>query len=397
MQAFVKPTQKQTFMIRAALLLPSLAGLTFLTRRRQTRRHSVAAMATALLSLTSFPSLTNAALPIPGDLLVANSINGNHDGVILQIDPNTGAQTVWASGGYLDEPSSMAFDGLGNLIVADYEGGNTGAIIRINLATGQQTEVATGNWMIGTSSVNVEKAGTYLAINQHDNEDPPSPNIVRIDPTTGAQSVVLNAPARSGSPIANPTNSILDANGNMICANAALDNGTSGIFNINSQTGAVTPISTGGIFASMPPSGISPDPAEPQDILTTCTDISNFSLSEIVSVNILTGQQSVIVNGGLLQVPSALADDPNGDILVANEVHFYTLPGTPGGLYTTASIAAVDPGTGKQTLLSSGGLLYDPGAILYVPEPSSLGLIALVTLSSLRRRQRALSSPSDRQ
>ena len=104
--------------------------------------------------------------------------------------------------------------------------------------------------MIGTSSVNIEKPGTYLAINQVNNNFPPSPNIVRINPTTAAQTVVLNALVETGSPIADPTAAILDTNGNIICANQASGMELSGIFNINSQTKQI-PISTGGIFASM--------------------------------------------------------------------------------------------------------------------------------------------------
>src|SRR5580704_14911142 len=58
--------------------------------------------ATAALALAAFlPTLAFATAPTPGNILVADSEDGNGHGVILQVNPKTGAQSVWASGGFL--------------------------------------------------------------------------------------------------------------------------------------------------------------------------------------------------------------------------------------------------------------------------------------------------------
>jgi hypothetical protein len=321
-----------------------------------------------------FGSVASAALPIPGDFLVADSQNGNGHGLILQVNPNTGAQSVWASGGFLDQPTSLAFDGKGNLIVSDFENGYTGAIIRINLASGQQTEVATGNWMAGTTSVNVEQAGTYVALNDNSVDNPPSPSVVRIDPSTGAQSVIVSAPANSGSPLALPNHSVLDANGNILCTNAADDDGTTGVLKINSQSGAVSVVSSGGNFNTIAPSGILIDPSNSQNLLVSCEDYISPSQSDLLSVNIATGAQTVLATGGPLLAPIAIADDPSGDVFVSNFAHAYTAPGSFTTSFTTASIVRIDPVTGKETVVSSGGNLVTPQGMLYVPEPSSFSV-----------------------
>jgi len=323
---------------------------------------------------------TTAAALIPGDLLVADNENGTYKGEIIQVNPVTGAQSVWASGGYLVQPDDLAFDGKGNLIVADFEFG-FGKIFSINIASGAQTLIASGNNVEGTTSLAIEAAGTYLVTNYNTQMVPPSSNVIRIDPATGNQTVVLNADAQFGSQMALPLNSALDQNGNLLIANVPDGGGVSGILNINSQTGATTVVSSGGIFSTIAPRGIYFNPAHPQDLLVTCDDQSTPSLSELLDVNISTGAQKVLATGGLINYATAVTEDSAGDIFVADQM---------GTGHSSSSIIEISAVNGAMSTIASGGNLSTPQEILFVPvpEPASLGIVAVSSIAMLMRRER---------
>ena len=59
--------------------------------------------------------------------------------------------------------------------------------------------------------------------------------------------------------------------------------------------------------------------------------------------------------------PNGIAIDVNGDIIVSDFGGSFNVP-EPG------SIIKVDPITGAQTIISSGGLLIDPAGIFIVPQ-----------------------------
>ena len=81
--------------------------------------------------------------------------------------------------------------------------------------------------------------------------------------------------------------------------------------------------------------------------------IADFSAlgGAVIKVDPTTGLQTVISSGGMLAEVGSVAIDGNGDILVA------VLDG--------AAIIKIDPATGNQIVLSSGGLLSAP---LVIPE-----------------------------
>ena len=61
---------------------------------------------------------------------------------LIKIHPNTGVQTVIASGPHFSSPGSIALELNGDILVSM---GNT--IIRVNPATGEQTEVSRGGFL----------------------------------------------------------------------------------------------------------------------------------------------------------------------------------------------------------------------------------------------------------
>jgi hypothetical protein len=305
-----------------------------------------------------------AAPLIPGDLLVLDTDNGFGAGKVIEVDPHTGAQTIWASGGYLDQPTAMAFDGKGNLIVTDFENGYSSAIIRINTTTSQQTEISKGGNLVGTVDLAIESAGTYLTLSQHPITYPMSPSIDRINPTTGAQTLVVYAEAWSGSPLSLPQHMVLTPDGNILVSNAEYEDGVTGIFKVNATTGAVSTVATGGIFSSSGgPDGLLLNPTNPNQLYMTVNDLGTPSIDGLYVLNLITGAETAISTGGLLLSSGPVTEGASGDLLVLSK----------------SGVVDVNPTTGVQTLLVSGSSFITPSNVLLIPtpEPATAGLFAL--------------------
>jgi sugar lactone lactonase YvrE len=91
--------------------------------------------------------LTDLIVTKTGRILCASwSSPGGGLGDIVEVDPSTGAQTVFATGGYLVRPGALALSATGALLVLDF--GATigdGRLVRIDLASGQQTLLHSGD------------------------------------------------------------------------------------------------------------------------------------------------------------------------------------------------------------------------------------------------------------
>jgi sugar lactone lactonase YvrE len=323
---------------------------------------------------------------VPGNLLVFDSQSAINE--IIEIDPKAGTQSVWESGGFLQHPTDMAFDGSGNVIVSDLDSG----IIRINIATGQQTQVASGNFLTAPVAINVGNAGNYIALDVGTSAKTASivsANAVSIDAQTGSQTLLSAVGGSAGlGDLSDPVDSALDPIGNIFVSNLLSPSigGETGILKIDANSGSVSVVSSGGSFGSQVgggvPQGIMFNPDNPQDLWVTDKSILP-SASSLLNVDAVTGQQAVISAGGLLQNPGAIAAD-GADILVFNAAQLSSQP--PGIL--PATIVGVDPLTGSQTLIYSysDDDLNAPQAILVIPEPASMAILFGVALLTIRRR-----------
>lgn len=77
----------------------------------------------------------------------------------------------------------------------------------------------------------------------------------------------------------------------------------------------------------------------------------------VVGVNPHTGAQSLVSTGGYFSGPLDLREAPNRDLYVADQTAFGTAQ------YMGGAIIRIDPGTGKQQVVARGGLLNGPDAI----------------------------------
>ena len=159
--------------------------------------------------------------------------------------------------------------------------------------------------------------------------------IVRIDPLTGAQTVIT-----SGRLLQEPRGIAIDGAGQIIVADQAVG-GNGAILRVDPMTGTQTVIAAGGTFID--PFGIAIDPAGQLII----TDRSGGG--GLFRVDPLSGAQSVITTGGFLRTPYGVAVDSLGRYVVADDPQGTVANPGPGRL------VRVDPVTGAQTLISSGG------------------------------------------
>jgi hypothetical protein len=181
--------------------------------------------------------------------------------------------------------------------------------------------------------------------------DPASPGggageILRVDPTTGAQTVVS-----SGGQFVDPYSVAVAPDGSLIVADPGTYGGTGTIFRVDPTTGAQSVIATGGYLVDPGIVTFAPN----RQLLIG--DFGGGGEAMIIEVNPTTGQQSIVSEGGYLMGPFGMATSPDGTIYVADF-------GQPGTTTSSGLVFSVDPSTGQQTIVSAGGQFVTPVGIL---------------------------------
>lgn len=95
----------------------------------------------------------------------------------------------------------------------------------------------------------------------------------------------------------------------------------------------------------------------PGNLVVTTAGVPGIGPGQVVSINPTTGAQNLVSSGGYLVNPLGVAVAPNGNLFVADANGF-------GG---SGRIEEIDPQTGAQILVSSGGLLVSPTNIQIAP------------------------------
>jgi sugar lactone lactonase YvrE len=130
--------------------------------------------------------------------------------------------------------------------------------------------------------------------------------------------------------------------------------GGGGVLRVDPVTGAQTVVSSGGNFVEPIRIAISP-----------IGDIFIFDqareVAAVIRVDPQTGVQTVVSSGGYFAEPTGIKIDPNGSILVVDPFAF------PGAGVDGGAMIRVNPMTGAQTVVSSGGSFYRPDGIAVAP------------------------------
>jgi DNA-binding beta-propeller fold protein YncE len=225
--------------------------------------------------------------------------------VILRADAATGTLTeVSRNGGQGNlfvHPYDLAVAPDGGLIVVDMgqfasdSPAADGAVVRVDPTTGVQSLVSRGGALVDPAGVAIAPDGALFVVENVGEQRVPA--VIRIDPRSGAQSTVTQA-----GELCNPFGIAFEPGGDLVVADY-------GSLEVDGRPIVECPTRPTGALIRVEPS---------------------------------TGSQTLVSEGGLFRSPFGLAVRPDGGILVANE-----------GVAATAAVVAVDPSTGEQRTVTA--------------------------------------------
>jgi sugar lactone lactonase YvrE len=253
----------------------------------------------------------------PGDILYADSGNAIEGGFIVKVDPQTGEETVVASGGYLRMPFAVTVDANGQVIASD-----SGRLIGIDPATGSQRILADNS--SGTlgypCGIAMDRSAHLLAANLQ--------AVVQVDCAAGQ----IQTDAAGGNFLYPLGVAVGDNNNSQYVLNMAFP---PQIIRVNAG-GVQKVISTGGLLKA--PQAIA---IQGNDIYVTdvATSDGNFGIGRVIHIDAHTGTQNVAAEGRNLIGPVGIAVDANGLLIVGDP---YTAnPDNNGSL--DGAIIRIDP------------------------------------------------------
>lgn len=345
---------------------------------------------------------TDIAIAPNGNLFVVDPGIFGTPGKISRIDPATGVQTVVSSGGNLVEPFGLTVASNGTIYASD---ASLHAVVRVDPVTGAQTVVSSGGNLQCPGGIAINTAGTLFV-----NDPCYEPGAVhRVNSTTGAQAVhsyagylenpagIAIVPEPNQPPVADADGPYMLTEGSMVMLNASAstdpdqpnttlsytwdldgdsvlgETGTAALrgdevgmkptFSAAALDGPLALTVTlrvtdnGGLTSTDTATiMVNNTPLQPGDLIVVDIDIFGGH-GKIVKVDPTTGAQNLIASGGMFTNPRGVAIDSSGDLIVTEAGRF-------GGL---RGVIRVNPITGSQTLISSGGNLLFPIGIAIAP------------------------------
>ena len=274
------------------------------------------------------------AAAAPGDVLVTDLSAFGGPGGVIGVDPASGARTTVSANGApaggpdFDEPGGVALEADGDILVADPGDvfGGTPRVIRVDAASGTRTTVsangapAGGPDFVQPVGVALDADGDILVADASALGG--TGGVIRVDPTSGARTAVSANGAPAGGPdFAIPVGVALEADGDILVADVDAFGGTGGVIRVDPASGTRTTLSANGAPAGGP----------------------DFA------------------------APLGVAVEADGDILVADS----------DALGGTGGVIRVDPASGARTAVSANGAppggpdFADPLGVAVEPAPPS--------------------------
>jgi len=232
-----------------------------------------------------------------GDIIVVDPAAVN----VVRINPLTGAQTLISKGTFLSAPGSVALPSKTRILVADSRACQWGGIIQVGTIVGAQSTVACGQLTQSAQGMAIEPSGNILISGVR--------GIARIHPATGAGSLVYRDTgnvALSGI--------VLDSNGQILATaqrgfGGPCPAGCGAVLRIDPTTGNQSIVSSGGSFSQVNNNlqGIAIEPSG--NIL-----VIDSGTKSIIRVDPSTGNQTLVSSGAA--VPIGIAVAPSSDIFL---------------------------------------------------------------------------------
>jgi DNA-binding beta-propeller fold protein YncE len=284
-------------------------------------------------------------------------------------------------------PSAAAFESFTSVVAVDLNGGTAlrGAVYRIDTVSGTRTllsdfgDASSGPLGSNPSGIAVEATGSLLVIDPSAGDTDHRGRLFRVDAATGARTVLSDfSNATQGPRGLTPSGLAIEASGKILVVDASVMPGVAGlIFKIDPQTGARTIISNFGDASQGPVGG---DPAtiavEPAGTLLVTDAGDRFTGlgGGLYRVDAATGARTLLSDfadagqGPMGASPLGVGVQSNGKILIADAD-----TDLESGTEQRGALFAVDPATGNRETLSDfanlekGPLGNDPVGVVPVP------------------------------
>ncbi len=321
-------------------------------------------------------AVTGTAAAAPGDpwvAYVANSSAGR--AVVMRVDPATGGIVEISRNGpqgqLFNHPYDIAVAADGSLLVADmgaYADGPDpvadGSIVRVDPATGAQSLVSRGGRLVDPAGLTLAADGTILVIDNVGFAG--EPELLRIDPAAGAQTVVS-----SGDKLCYPFGVAVERGGSILVTDFGSPPGQSGscpvnlgqVLRVNPNSGAQSTLAAGGTLLRNP-FGIAVAPDGGVLVVN-----QTGGAAAVMSVHPVSGHQQVVSGNGAADafvVPQRIALSPDGEPIVSD----FELNDAEGGL-----VRVQVPG-GAQSILRQGELFNNPLGVAVVANRPPLAALA---------------------
>jgi sugar lactone lactonase YvrE len=186
-----------------------------------------------------------------GEVWVADNLEANGNGRVIRIDPSTGAQTTVSEEGMLDLPFGIAVAGDGTLLVANREVSGEvpdfctpiGSVVRIDPVTGEQQRVSQAGDIAYPLGLAVQGDGSIVVAN----ECPDHGGLIRVDPVGGSQTQITSN--NDEDVLVTPERIAFDPAGALLVSdfNVGTD-GDGGIVRVDPETGAQSLVRAGQLF-----------------------------------------------------------------------------------------------------------------------------------------------------
>ena len=213
--------------------------------------------------------------------------------------------------------------------------GGMPTVFKIDPITGNQTTIASGGLMNTPIAIGIDGDQNLLVADLNQ-------GIISINPISGVQSMVSSGGAFDNF---NRGDFAVSSLGDIFAVNPDAYGGMPTVFKIDPITGNQTTIASGGLMNTPIAIGIDGD----QNLLVA--DLNQG----IISINPISGVQSMVSSGG------AFDNFNRGDFAVSSLGDIFAVnPDAYGGMPT---VFKIDPITGNQTTIASGGLMNTPIAI----------------------------------
>ncbi len=231
-----------------------------------------------------------------GDLLVADACSQGA-GAILRIGQD-GTQELLASGADLIHPRALAMATDGALYVAAEAtiGADTlGVVVRVDPTTGAQELLSAGQWLGAVHGIVVDQLGQIVVTADLTTGEA---GVLRIDATTGVQSLVS-----AGGLLVQPVGICVGSSGNYFVADADANGGSGAIIRVLVVNGEQVLVAAGGYFDD--PIGVSF--AGDNDLLVLDAGLVDESYGALLCIDHDTLEQSLVSGDNLLFAPEAMA------------------------------------------------------------------------------------------